>query len=1470
MSPIRQRLALLVTLLPLAGCGPAAIGVGVGSIGGGGGGGDTSSLKVDELRVNGTADVKESILLLTGIAHPDVPEGETANAIVEMQFALRETPGEFKTLTASSTDARVEDLGQGRLRISGISKAPSPPVLLSWSHGDQLTPSAPGILEWSDVRIRAVGNLESAPEDRKKNDVVIQTLVSLGQETGTIAITSVDRPEVPDDPGRAVNERDLVLHGTYTDRYFRKLDDGSFLSDEDRLTIENARLLVPSLTGGDPTPIDVEMVVSIGLPMDDPAGRPSGEEFVFPFEARIPTFGIVDPMTGERRGLIAPGRFDEFVVEFDYSEAPAGGTRATAADGLEVHQVSHSIQVPQIFGEPPAVTSINVNEEAFDPGRPDYLIPIRVEVANQSGYPVNVRIGLAGNFESNSNSGSMPATLLGVPDGEPEPIELVMAAGEQQSLYVYWDVAGDAGFGLDPGRRNEQDMTGFLELLPSLLGREDEASLGHPVDAMGPQASVPLDLNTRLFPRIGQSVVSSGRFQVTTNGAVRDNVIVVSGSNIAGHNGPQDDPNRTHDILFTSDVNCELDPQLPDNPAESGIGVVQSFSALERALGENPVRLLNASQTGCSFGSGITDIASLDLNPDGPDAMIIFGSNTEYVSWSSATGAGVDPEVSAFAQISRQRIGQNFMRQIGNSGTDAVRMRPIPIGDRANRGVLGVQYDRTMTSNFPKYPITDFIVDIAWPNDRDDPGAGWAIDTGRQRFDLPNPVLATDRHFHFRPALVAGEFDGDLQTREVLIASSGSEHPDAPSQGRRSFMHLIRYEPAGSGWRVASQSEFFAELAPPDPIPADTYVSEWRVTRIPGEDGHDHLLLARALRTKIQNSSQASAGDPPRGIELFELTNHGGGMGVLGSPWMPLEGNAQLQIGSRSRTGNGVPSVGLPSTWTNRGGRDDIRMDLADVEVHDVDGDGRPEVFLVLVGTQNFNSEQNNRARLLIMGRTWVRQRALDGDADDDPTLRRPLWRQMVGLDDLEFATPAEGIPESVSGRASLLDFVDVNGDEELDFLFKVQPVASKSADEAPGELWALPSLRGDQPGFGTELNAAGGSIPSAGTAAVFDLDGDGVTDILANGDMFMGAGDAQGTDPRYIPRGLGLVGDRSGLANFLADALVDRRTLEQRAIDVVAWGTRTGRPAAELQRIRYESPPRVFRVNSVQESLDSLLPTSTAAEIHSVHSVLVDRSAAHRDLLFVVTDGSGNDQLRVLRRDANGYSELTRVNNVRFLATVRTSLQASEIPSDPWRDDVPEFVVVAAPETNRLRLLDPARDYQHVQGFSIGTSEDRITGIVTGRFVGDSADDILVMTQRDVSDPRIADAATRVFVLWQRGPLELVPISDQSSRPNRPVVQYYESARSLAVGNAFGESDAESLVVSSRSRRFLQPIATGTADEPTVRMAVSTSLLSGGITVPESATLMDADGDARAEAYFTEPGPTPSVLRLRRGALDR
>ncbi|MBK8975119.1 MAG: hypothetical protein IPM29_04290 [Planctomycetes bacterium] len=1315
-----------------------------------------------------------------------------------------------------------------------------------WSHEQTLTahhPQLAGQREFPGVTLYA--RAEHATDAASSHEAFERDVV-LGQQTGVLTVEAIERPASANGP-----EDPIRVSGVYADR-FRKADGTD--DDTDLLRIDLLEVLVPATNSVDP-PLRFAVAPSTFTVARTPRNTPNayGEAYEYPFEL---TFTPLDN--------VPPGRYasdDRMQIGIRYSELAAEASRVPSGTALEQRTATGEAGADLDVGALPVVSNIEINRAAYDPLQPTFRLPIRFDVENESSYSTPLRIGFEVRFDPSSGE-SFTCELVDAAGTIPAD-GLVVQRNQQLSAYIVWNAVRDVGYGI---RRDDPDqgLDGRIEITPSLLGWSTGSTGLAPVPGVAGRSDV-VQLDTSVFLAEPDPLTAGRRAirrtQITASDQrVRDNLIVLRGSDLIGTRVDRQELRRTRDIVYTA--------TLPAPSSEERfLGANQSYATLARFLPAG-------GQFSNNLNTFVQDVASLDLNADGPDALALLGSNTQYVAWRSTSATG-DP----LAGTAIAAHGQPFSFLAGGSNAefDAVRIRAIALGDAQNRAVLGTiltRFTRPNSRGNFDVPFERFDIGIAQPTG-DPLTTPWRVT--QETFSLASAVGDlgdSDQHRHV-PALVAGEFDGDPQTLEVLIGASGSERRDL-NPGTRSFMHLVQYgyDTASGQWRITPRSTFFRWLPVPPMLESDDeYLAEWRIVRVGSlvHPGHDDALLVRYLRQvrRVGGVAQpADGGDRPARVQMFRLANHGDGLGLPyfesgqlhhGTGWERFTEDLVPGADPAPNPDQGIPDVGLPPTsvWDNSGSAGTVRMQLYDVEVHDLDGDGFLELFLIFAGARGRNTT-DPRAELFGLMTT--------------STVRGIRWRRLIDLQEVAF-----GPNEDVKGRAALLDLVDVNGDDELDFLFKLEPLPAGSSTEIGGELFALVSSRSGVAGGTSTPEVAGSTstsrrqIESNGRPAALDLTGDGVTDVFANGRFL--AGRVEGADD-YAEIAFSLIGSGAAWATspavgYVAEQVTDRSGAggprATTSVDLLAFGRKNNLATIERQRLDYDPA-----TNALQRGA-TVTVLSGGDDIVDVFTILARPTDLHRWLGVVRRTTAGQHRLELLQPDASGAYTLARtVADVRCAAALRIGTVGDD-HTPPWRDAAPELLIVASGNDNRIRVHDPNRGapgFDLVESLWMGATQanqERVFGMIAGQFVGAQHDDVLVLT-------RAAETGTnqdriRAFALMQTvsATQPLQKLSDTGDI-NRPVMQYYETSAApspIGAGNPYAQANAESVLVGPGTARFITPVDVGTQTAPRIRLRVARSELAG--ITPAEVVVLDVDGDAFTEVFLTQQA-NADLLQIDRG----
>ncbi len=637
-------------------------------------------------------------------------------------------------------------------------------VILDWHHAATLAePGGPaGRREWRSVSLR----LEFADADGGATQTLdLFTDATLGRQVGTTRNVGLlaRQPEEP-----------LHLRGEYAD----------FGGDRDVTTFRVELSLdgiawqaAPGAVRLTETGVDAVGAVLYELAYDlDPFALQPGGGPLLPRRA-YPGFALrVQPAE-------AFGPASRFPL-------PTAGVASLGAP--------HELRAPITVGRAPLLGAPdlpNPLNNASDPGRPWFRIPVGFTLTNTSDHPAELR--LRGEYRIPGENW-LPMTLADT--GRPETRDrLLLGPGQAEPRTLLWNAVVDVGLGhtLEPPFTTANCRV--LAEIVDLDASGQPVTVGAPVTGQSPSSNS-VGLNTNPFTTYREDLLPDA-FSVASAGV--------------------DGGGRTRDLFFS-----RFDYT---GRRERFLHVDQSFE---------PVQIPGLQPTTLTMGGGILQILPTDYGP-GPDCIVDMAGPFVHVQWPEAGNAPATVTPIAAGGFGRgQRggkaqpisflVGPNpatlFFRN--DDDVPCLPPAPCPVGPRNSTIHFNVL-------------IRDLQVPLGTPGD----------------FVVPTAQLA---YTHNVVGSGLGDFgverielDGDPATVEVVVGQRGMEGGGPPGNDRR-WLHLYRLRPQGGTDLTIQESPL---PLPPEPLPIrglpavvdQVWLERWQ--EVVGGVATDGIVLVRALRT---------------------------------------------------------------------------------------------------------------------------------------------------------------------------------------------------------------------------------------------------------------------------------------------------------------------------------------------------------------------------------------------------------------------------------------------------------------------------------------------------------------------------------------------------------------------------------------------------------------------------------------------
>ena len=715
-----------------------------------------------------------------------------------------------------------------------------------------------------------------------------------------------------------------------------------------------------------------------------------------------------------------------------------------------------------------------------------------------------MRVRLQGRYQIDGQSFACTAA---VGDEPGSATEFELAPLERQQRFLLWNVGRDEGL----GNRIVNDppysplRLAQVEVTAQRLGLGSAVVAGAPLQSTAPAGST--QLATAPFAEFRSNLLS----QI---GRVRAGVA-------AGQ--------RTRDLFATG---------FGTTAQETSLSLNQSFAPLQIAPPPPAFDLLTASPP---FTNGVDEVVATDFDPAVPDCLLWGNGQFWYVTWPGSAGATLLPLAAVGAVLP-------------NRGRDPIVFRTGSGADERRGVVFHTWNEQAVGINKDIQVRLTAVV-------RDAQGA-WSIQTGPVETFFVNGTLDIEI------SAVGGEFDGNTNSFEVVLANLGTEYATAARPG---LMHRWTITPQPGSVAIAGP----IPLATMPPAPGDPTrnISRWRLAPWRDDAGsRDALIAVRQLDgTAALN----------REIDVWVLRQSP--VGGLLSSWSLLTN----ELTARPLVQGGFPELGATG--------------LTRVFTHDLDGDeqghGGSDLMLVF--------ERYLPAGNQLLADVWLYARR---------TSRPAQWRRIQK--DLEVLDPDTLAPLPLGGQVdgAAFELLDVDGDRRLDLVTVERRLLPPVGSSLP-----QPERAAHCNYLGSTIGGIAGRVaPFAGDAGsparrsllpgVLDVNGDGRTDLISGGLLLLANADGSFSQSAALTAG---PQSRHRVERLSLDDPAD-------AIEVLV--------ADES----FNAQDRVFRITGVGSGSPVVTQSfawslGTGGEARDVRALMADDSAARRvkDLVGLVGDAN-------------------------------------------------------------------------------------------------------------------------------------------------------------------------------------------------------------------------------------------------------
>lgn len=660
-------------------------------------------------------------------------------------------------------------------------------------------------------------------------------------------------------------------------------------------------------------------------------------------------------------------------------------------------------------GAQPVIESFSVLDPApssatgGDPGKAWLRLPLLLKVRNPSSRAVTLRV--TGTYEITEGVRPITPYVTGSPFSDPE---FVLQPGQVRRHYLVWNVAKDEGLGnLVAGNDpvNSPLRTAQLFVRAEVVAAAGTSLAGVPLaQTVGPRST---KLSTSPFVNFRTNLQPEARR------------IWSSGEQIT---------QRTRDLFFSRVGTTSVQDTI--------LGLDQQFEPTQIIP---PPPLFQFPTV-----NGVYDIAATDFDTGQPDCLVWLNSQFYYVRWTGSVVPVPEP-IQTSAQTLYNRAADAVSFGLANGTWD-----------------VAVFYSWEYVASGSTSSLRVRLAPVV----RNPGGVFTALTRPEEVFPLSLPVPLPG-NISLDPSLVAGEFDGNPDTREIVIGSFGREYGGGPVPG---LLHMWTFGLDANGVTVSSP----VPMTAPPALSGDPQrdCSKWLLARwLDGaEPPGEGVVLVRQL-----DGTNPSPPNPGlnRGYDVWTLQRGATSGTIVGESWA-------LLTGALTGAASAFPDVG--------------QVQLRRIFAEDLDGPtGVRGSDLLLVG------EQQSGTDTFVDMWLYAQRGALPAK-----------WRRIAN--DLRVRDPVTLAEVPGRMQASLFELVDVNGDRLLDLATweRVDPASTEPHYNYLAS--ALSGVAGSLTAVGDTAGSTNAVLPG-----LIDANEDGLDDVISGTVLHI----AQ-LDGTYFDSGLG------------------------------------------------------------------------------------------------------------------------------------------------------------------------------------------------------------------------------------------------------------------------------------------------------------------------------------------------------------